>query len=357
MNRPAAPSAFHAGIAWLAAPVAAGVAFSLYLIIHAHRANHGIDCFPLDDPWIHLTYARNLAFHHSFSYFPGDHPTAGSTSPLYTLLLALGFHVTRNEKLLSWVLGILFQAGFLVMAALWARKRLGSSLLAAAFVLVLGLDARLAILSVSGMETSLFLFLMAAAFWAWAESRAVWLGLALGLGVWTRPESLILAGVLVLVTLLGRTRSRRAGEKSQPRVMRWAIPFAALVLLYFVFNRLTGGTFFPNTMAAKHAAYQQSRWFFMTHGVREALLSSAFVVLTPLALIQIGAEGARALRRKRSNLLAEAGWVPALVLAYVVFLPYAHRFSRYLVPALPAIALLGLAALQGIGARLSARRV
>ena len=109
--------------AWsLLAAALLGVAFSIYLVVHAHQVNHGIDGFPLDDPWIHLTYARNLHIHHSFSYFPGEKATAGSTSPLYTLLLALGFAFTRNEKVLSYVLGILFHAAFLGAAALWARK-------------------------------------------------------------------------------------------------------------------------------------------------------------------------------------------------------------------------------------------
>ena len=45
--------------------------------------------FPLDDSWIHLHFARNLAAGAGFSYNPGT-PIAGSTAPLWTLLLGAG---------------------------------------------------------------------------------------------------------------------------------------------------------------------------------------------------------------------------------------------------------------------------
>src|SRR5439155_9138386 len=131
--------------AWLLVTALIGVVLPTYLVIHAHRVN-GFAGFPLDDPWIHLTYARNLHDHLSFSYFPGEQPTAGSTSPLYALLLAMGFVFTRDEKALSYALGLLFHGAFLVAAALWARKQLGGALWAAAFALILAFDAWIAIL-------------------------------------------------------------------------------------------------------------------------------------------------------------------------------------------------------------------
>ena len=46
--------------------------------------------FPLDDAWIHLTYARNLATHGEWAFVPGQ-ASAGSTAPLWSALLAIGF--------------------------------------------------------------------------------------------------------------------------------------------------------------------------------------------------------------------------------------------------------------------------
>jgi arabinofuranosyltransferase len=335
--------------AWILLPVLLGAAFSVALVLNAHRVNHGVDGFPLDDPWIHLTYARNLHDHHSFSYFPGEKSTSGSTSPLYTLLLAAGFSFTRDEKTLSYALGILFHAAFLVAAALWARKRLGGTVWAVAFVLFLALDARIAILSVSGMETSLFLLLIALAFWAWAEKQWNALGVFLGLCVWVRPDAFILAGVLLIATALGRLqKERKHAPPARTPLRPWLLPFGAIVLLYFAFNLVTGGRIMPNTFAAKHAYYTTPIVAFITHGVRDCFLSAGFWVVTPLALLTVAAEALRLVRRQPPRYAAEIGWAIALPLAYVLYVPTAHRFSRYLVPALPAVALLGLAAIREV---------
>ena len=45
--------------------------------------------FPLDDAWIHQTYARNLGVNGEWSFIPGQ-ASAGSTAPLWTMVLAIG---------------------------------------------------------------------------------------------------------------------------------------------------------------------------------------------------------------------------------------------------------------------------
>src|SRR5574338_1456341 len=62
--------------------------------------------FPLDDSWIHQTYARNLALHGEWSFRPGI-PSAGSTSPLWSALLAIGFLVGLAPLAWSYILGVL----------------------------------------------------------------------------------------------------------------------------------------------------------------------------------------------------------------------------------------------------------
>jgi tetratricopeptide (TPR) repeat protein len=189
--------------------VVAGSAVPAVMVADAHRGNGGIDGLPLDDPWIHLTFARNLAESGSYSYFPGEPTLSGSTSPLYTLLLAAGFLVLDNEKLLSYLLGLRSHAGFLAALAVWARLRLRGSAWAAAAVLLVGLDGRIALLAVSGMETSLFLLLIA----LWTLERAGRLDDAEGayrasLDLFpSQPEARLgLAGVLVRLGRLDEAR-------------------------------------------------------------------------------------------------------------------------------------------------------
>ena len=62
------------------------VACLRYLLAEVARLKGGLG-FPLDDSWIHLQFARNLAHGAGLSYNPGDLVT-GSTAPLWTALLA-----------------------------------------------------------------------------------------------------------------------------------------------------------------------------------------------------------------------------------------------------------------------------
>ncbi|PYM81500.1 MAG: hypothetical protein DME13_20130, partial [Candidatus Rokuibacteriota bacterium] len=67
-------------------------ALPLALLLVRERVIAGSAGFPLDDSWIHLHFARNLAEGTGFAYNPGV-PVAGSTAPLWTLLLAAGARV------------------------------------------------------------------------------------------------------------------------------------------------------------------------------------------------------------------------------------------------------------------------
>jgi tetratricopeptide (TPR) repeat protein len=310
-----------------AAAVLAGSLLPVLLVLHARRVN-GSPGFPLDDPWIHLTFARNLAEHGTFAYFPGDRSVSGSTSPLFTFLLAAGWKVIRDEKLLAHALGIAAHAGFLVTVALWARRRGLEAAWGAAAVAVVAFEPRVVLLAASGMETSLFLLLVAASFAAHASGKRTAEGIALGLATWARPEGLLLA--LVLSIDLALARDRRG-------ILRGTLALATILAAYVTFNLVVGGTLLPNTFAAKTAYYGGNpRWGFVRADVLATFATWGWAVLLPLA--------AWAAPRRR----AEAGWVVALVLVYVALLPFAHRFERYLVPALPALAVLGVSAARAL---------
>ena len=59
--------------------VVLAVAVPLVVFLTAERRIAGTTGFPLDDTWIHLQFARNLAEGFGFSYNPGV-PVAGSTA-------------------------------------------------------------------------------------------------------------------------------------------------------------------------------------------------------------------------------------------------------------------------------------
>ena len=80
-------------------------ALSLTILLLRERWIAGAAGFPLDDSWIHLQFARNLAEGNGFAYNPGV-PVAGSTAPLWTLLLAGVARVVGASLLMAKIVGI-----------------------------------------------------------------------------------------------------------------------------------------------------------------------------------------------------------------------------------------------------------
>src|SRR5512138_3978300 len=86
---------------WVVIAFAALIAVLFYLITSELIFRIG---FPLDDAWIHLTYARNLAEHGEWAFRLGER-SAGSTSPLWTVLLSVGFFINLAPYIWTYLLG------------------------------------------------------------------------------------------------------------------------------------------------------------------------------------------------------------------------------------------------------------
>src|SRR5436190_1677519 len=99
------------GVLYLALAIGSGLAY-----LAASRAG-GFVGFPLDDAWIHQTYARNLASTGELAFVPGQ-PSAGSTAPLWTALLAAGYVLRIDYHWWSYGLG----AGLLALNALLVHR-------------------------------------------------------------------------------------------------------------------------------------------------------------------------------------------------------------------------------------------
>jgi hypothetical protein len=114
--------------------------------------------WPLDDSWIHLQFARNLAAGRGLSYNPGELVT-GSTAPLWTALLALLAYLPGNP--FAWVQlagALLYLAGIDAVHRLARELGLSHGLAALAGVLTLG-TGWLVWSALSGMEVPLFVAL------------------------------------------------------------------------------------------------------------------------------------------------------------------------------------------------------
>ncbi len=171
--------------------------------------------FPYDDAWIHAQFARNLASGQGFSY-AGGRPVAGSTAPLWTVFVAVGYGITHSAIVGTKGLGILLQVASGVVAARLAMLLTGSGAAALTAGLMVVLTPVMAWGGVGGMEVPLAVFLVLAGFDLYFRGdRARVAGIAtLFLSCLARPENLIVgliaAGHYVLTGGSARAITLRA---------------------------------------------------------------------------------------------------------------------------------------------------
>lgn len=219
--------------------VALAALLPLALYLFREQAIAGGAGFPLDDSWIHLHFARNLAEGAGFSYNPGR-AVAGSTAPLWTVLLGGAAVVAGASLLVTKVVGV--AAG--VAAAIVTRRAALAWGAPEPTALVAGVGlawtGAMAWGALSGMEVTLAALLVAAALLAHARGATALTALAAALAVLARPEAIVLVPLFLFA--------------ERPTLRRVAIfaGITALVLAPSVaFSLLTVGAPFPATAAAK----------------------------------------------------------------------------------------------------------
>jgi hypothetical protein len=328
----------YTDLGWLAAAVVLVVL--IYLI--ASRLTYAIG-FPLDDSWIHQTYARNLAMRGEWAFRPGI-VSAGSTSPLWSILLAPGFLLHLSPYIWTYLLGALILFGLAVTCE-WSARRLVDGYRprfpwVGLFILF---EWHLAWAALSGMETLLHgLIVTLVLSMLMANSRRyLALGLLTGLAVWVRPDGLTLLGPVVLTLLMMEAdgRSRIAA------LTRYLIGFGSLFVPYLLFNLAVGGTPMPNTFYAKQAEYaswQQLSIVTRLGQMSLQLLVGPALVLLPGLILWVKSS----IDQRRWGSLAAMIWCAGYLALYVMRLPL-YQHGRYIMPAMPAFFLFGLLGFAG----------
>jgi hypothetical protein len=317
----------------------------IYLLVSAFTYRIG---FPLDDAWIHQTYARNLALRGEWAFNPGI-PSGGSTAPLWSALLSVGFLIKLGPYVWTYLLGAL---------ALWLLAMLGENAVRGLVPAyrprfpwvgaALALEWHLVWAAASGMETLLYALLATAAliFVISGNQKYFSLGLLIGLSVWVRPDGITLLGPAVLVILL----CQPSWPKRLRALVNLGVGFGSPFALYLLFNLIFSHQPWPNTFYAKQAEYAVLlKAPFLQRWGSEALplLTGVGVVLLPGVVLAI----ISAVRRRAWGVLAAAIWLVGFLALYAWFLPVTYQHGRYVMPAMPIFFLLGLAGLVEFGTR------
>jgi len=308
--------------------------------------------FPLDDAWIHQTYARNLGLRGEWAFLPGV-PSAGSTSPLWTALLALGYLLGIDPYAWALACGALLLAGTAWIGGLWLLARspqLGRLAWFAGVLLVI--EWHMVWAGASGMETiaqaCMVVLVMCSLERHWPP---ILIGLLVGVGVWIRPDALLL--LLPVAWALG-SGGRREIHAAARKGTAIAIGLAILLVPYLGFNLVLGGQAWPSTFYAKQAEYAVE----LSQPLALRLLEQWGVGLVGAGTILVAGFAASIwtdAAGKRWARLAPAVWWFTFLAAYAVRLPVTYQHGRYAMPAIPVLVLLGAETMLTMAQRASKR--
>lgn len=303
--------------------------------------------FPLDDAWIHQTYARNIALLGEWSFISGQ-TSAGLTAPLWAFILSIGPALNLGPYIFTFILGwvllwVLTAVGWRAIDLLiperpnWAMA--GGVLMAVEWHMVWA--------SVSGMETLLFIVLATSLLVRLIHksqeytSPSSWLdlGAVVGLAAWVRPEAILFLAPIGFVILFSYSiwwDRIKAGIFS-------GIGTGLVFTPYILFNRWLANSWLPNTFYAKQAEYSElieflPFWKRLLDQFGLPMIGVGFLLLPGFVYLLW-----QAYHNKKWAVIGVATWIVGHLILYAVRLPVIYQHGRYAMPVMPIYFLMGLA--------------
>jgi len=244
--------------------------------------------FQQDDAFILFRYASNLLAGNGLVFNPGEW-VEGYTCPLWVVILTGLGAVGLDMVVWAKVLGLL-----LAVATVWAIFVIGKTMaadddpwwLALIAPLILASNPTFSSFATSGLETSLFTFLLTAATAGHVMSLRrnrfpVWLSFGYVLLTLTRPEGAMVFGIVWLLSWVVAGNMSSGFKRMLPSLVVYAVPMAAIT----AWRWTTYGYPFPNPVYSKIFLDRQSLqygldylWQFLTeYGWFGGLLAVAAV--------------------------------------------------------------------------------
>ena len=285
--------------------------------------------FPLDDSWIFQTYARNLAGFGEWAFLPGE-ISGGSTSPLWTVILSLGYLLHVPHFVWTFGMEILVLWGIAYFAEITIRRLVVSYQQVFPWIgFVILFEWHFTWAAASGMETLLFSGMVLWVLFSLIEDSQQYLkiGILIGISVWIRPEALTLLGPAIMIAIIEKSFVK----KRIINILKILIGFGAVFSLYLLFSLALSGTPWPTTFYAKQAEYVilSNRLFSERLGnLLIQLLVGVGCVLVPGFILMI----INSIQKRKWGYLASVFWILGMLFIYAWRLPVVYQHGRYVIP-------------------------
>jgi hypothetical protein len=218
------------------------------------RQTSGTFMYPLDDVFIHMALAKNLANYHNWGISQHEFASA-SSSVLYTLLLAGLFRIFSVQVIIPFLINCVTGLVLLVVLQRWLRKEKIHNGPQLVLLLCIVFFSPLPILLICGMEHTLqclFAFLFIFGFSDWLEGNLVenkkkwelpWSLILYGMmGVFIRYEGLFLVAIACLIL---------AGHRKMTIAFKLGFLAILPLLIFGIYSVLKGSYFLPNSVLLK----------------------------------------------------------------------------------------------------------
>jgi hypothetical protein len=257
--------------------------------------------FMVDDVYISLRYARNLARGHGLVFSTdGSAPVEGYTNFLWVILETPLFLLGMSDAAIInaiKLIGIGFGTGVLIFSFLLIREIAADNVMSSIGVLFLACVPELALWAVGGLETPMYIFWLVAGVYQYIrEKRKGRLHIVsmifFALMALTRPEGLFFAIAIAGWDVIGTLRNTSSPKNFKPIVVG-TLAFLVIYGCYFFWRYNFYGLPLPNSYYAKRLASSAH----ILHRLKQ--LSSFIVQLFPF--FSVACFAYIALRRNGQN--------------------------------------------------------
>ncbi|HMS33109.1 MAG TPA: hypothetical protein PKC91_03400 [Ignavibacteria bacterium] len=340
---------------------AASIFSCIVYLIFEHVFTHGQMGVPLDDTWIHFQFADNFAKGFFFQFNSGEY-TAGTTSPLYVIVLGSMSFLIKNFIVSSVFLSSIFfllSCIFIYKISLkiFTEKSYSGEILRSTGIspeyisliiaLLTAFTGRIVWSALSGMETTMFMMFCLLGIYFHVKSLqsgkfSLLPALFISLATVSRPEGFLLYG-LYMFDLTANLIKVKAVKANILNLFLSLLIFILITFPYLIFSYGISGHFFPNTFRGQGGGLSLIPNFTylriaLVYFFRDNFITGSLYIFSLIFYVYNIKKYFNGLKLLNLMFL----WTLLLPVVMSVLIPNWRHHVRYLIPILPFVNLISI---------------